>query len=457
MTWMLALVAAALAAPQSFVLESRLSIWDHAVEDFNGDGKQDVVLLCGDERSDPLEKYAGVFLADDSGKYASSPTYRIPLDSNSGAFFLAQVDGEGPREIIAAHAEGAAIYRFDLSSTDGFLKTGEPRFDSLLPSSTREPAFLKGAAHDLDGSGVDEWLIPMPNGYQIRHADKEITRVRCDVNSSISQETNVHIRHRLPDAAPFGPEGDPLKGLAFLSDEFADFAHGPGWNERFRYDIPINLEDKWNAVARMADVNLDGFPDLVVVQTRGSMNIEAITQIYVSDAPFKYPTEPTARFESKGAVEAPMLVDIDGDGDRDVLVISVPFGVKNLVNYFVRGKIAVDSVVYEFADGKFSDAPVFNKSLTFEAPDGRERIAYELADFTGDGRMDLAFSSGRDKLVVHGGDAKDFLTRDPVFEVAVPSFGKAQAQDLRGDGSMDLIIVHPGGQDSKRAEVILFD
>ncbi|MBI1319564.1 MAG: hypothetical protein GC168_11545 [Candidatus Hydrogenedens sp.] len=459
MPWMFAvgIAAAALAAPQTYVLRAPINIWDQATEDFNGDGRQDIVLLCADERSDPLEKSAGVYIASEQGGYTEAPTYTIPLDSVSGAFFLAQVDGAGPREIVAAHAEGAVVYRYSESAASGFEKIASPQFDSLLPSSIREPVFLRGSAQDLDGDGTDEWLVPMPNGYQIRHADHELSRVRCDVNSSISQESNVFIRHRLPDAEPYGAADQPLKGLAFLSDEYADFAYGPGWTEHWRFDIPLNLEDKWAASARMADVDQSGFPDLVVVQTRGSMNIEAITQVYVADEAYKYPEKPTARFESKGAVEAPMLVDVDGDGDRDVLVISVPFGVKNLVNYFVRGKISVDAVVYEFANGKFSDKPVFTKSLTFEAPDGRERIAYELADFNGNGRLDLAFSSGGDKLVVHGGDPDDFLTRSPVYEVNVPSFGKAEAHDLRGDGSNDLVITHPGGKDNKRAEVILFN
>lgn len=444
------------AAPQTYVLQSAEPMWDMAMEDFNGDGLDDVAILCAAEHETPLRKMLNVYLAGAGAVFSEQPSFSLPLKPESGACFLAEVNGAAPKEFVSGNAAGAEVYAFDATAPGGFKFLRAGTFDSLMPSGTREPSFLKGAAEDLDGDGVDEWLVPIPSGYAVRHVDKELARVSCDVNSEIFKTGSTYIRHRLPDILSFTGAGDKPKGLAFLSDEFADFAYGPNWKERNRFEIPVNVEEKWDASTKMADINNDGFPDLVVVQTRGTINLEAITQIYVATGPFQYPAEPTAKFASKGAVEAPMVVDVDGDGDKDALVVSIPFGVKNIVNYFVRGKISADALVYTFDGGKFSDKPVFSKSLALTAPEGRERVSYELTDINGDNRLDLAVSDGPEQLDVHLGDEKGFIGEKPAYEIAIPAFGVAKSDDIKKDGSKDLVLIHPTAENSKRAEVVIF-
>ncbi len=449
-------ISAVLANPDTYVLQSTEPMWDVAMEDFNVDGIKDIAILCAAERTTPLRKQLNVYIAGPGAAFESTPQYILDLKPESGAFFLAETDGKAPREFVSGNAGGSEVYTFDPTAPGGFRMGATAQFDSLLPTGSREPSFLKGAAEDLDADGVDEWLIPVPVGYQIRHADKELSRVTCDVNSEIFRTGSINIRHRLPDVLAFDGAGVKPKGLAFLSDEFADFAHGADWAQRWRFEIPVNVEEKWDASTKMADINNDGFPDLVVVQTRGTINLEAITQVYVATGPFQYPSQPTAKFSSKGAVEAPLVVDVDGDGDKDALVVSIPFGVKNLVSYFVSRKISVDALVYEYQDGTFSAEPVERRSLSLTAPDGRERVSYELGDFNGDGRLDLAFSDGPELLVVHTGQKEGFLSKSPTHEIKIPSFGMARADDLKNDGSKDLVIVHPTASNSKRAEVVLF-
>jgi hypothetical protein len=443
----LSLTLLAMAAPQTFVLESSDPMWDMAMEDFNGDGMDDIAILTAAERTHPLKKSVLIYLAQEGASFATEPSYTLALPPDSGAYFLAEVNGAPPKEFVAGNAAGAEVYTFEAAS--GLKSFVTARFDSLMPSGTREPSFLKGAAEDLDGDNRDEWIVPIPSGYAVRHVDRELARIACDVNSEIYRTGSVYIRHRLPDILSFEGAGTKPRGLAFLSD-------GPDWKERTRFQIPLNVEEKWDASARMADINMDGFPDLVVVQTRGTINLEAITQIYVATGPFQYPAEPTARFQSKGAVEAPLMIDVDGDGDKDALVVSIPFGAKNIVNYFVRGKISADALVYAFDNGTFSKEPVYSKSLTLTAPEGRERISYELADINGDNRLDLAVSDGPNQLDIHTGEEKGFLSDKPAYEINIPAFGIAKAHDIKRDGSKDLVLIHPASENSRRAEVVIF-
>jgi hypothetical protein len=441
------------AEPQTLVLEAPHNVWDVTVHDFNEDGRNDIAVLSSDERSNPIEKQLSIYLATEQGAYERTPSVALKLPPDSGALFLAQTDDTPASEIVLTDSEGARIF----SLLEGALvQTGESRFDSLLPSGVREPSFLRNVASDLTGDGIDEWIIPMPLGVEVRRPDGAVARVRCDIRSRATGGDSLSISHRLPSPHPFVLEGATQKGIAFLSDEFADFAYGPQWSQQRRYEIPVNLADKWDADATMADINGDGWPDLMVTQTRGSVNLEVITQVYIAAAPFAYPESPSATFEAKGSIADGMLRDVNGDGLLDMIFIRVPFGMSNIVNFMLRGKVKVEADVYLFDGLRFSTKPDFEASLTIDAPEGREQVANATADFDGDGRLDLAIASSREELSIYPGENNRLFSRSPKWTIPVPSFGTARHTDLNGDAAQDLLIFRPDGEFSKRVEVILF-
>lgn len=449
----LLLAAPVLAEPTTAVLTTADNVWDVTTTDLNGDGRDEILLFCCDETSTPLKKYLLCFASDAAGVIGTTPSFRLDLPPETGTLFFAEVDGAAPQELIAADAVGATVYRY----TGGTLQAGAtPRFHSLLPSGSREPLFLRNAVEDLDGDGIDEWLIPVSAGYVVRHADKEITTVRCDVASEIRRSENMVVTHRLPPYSSFALADEANRGLAFLSDEYADFAHGPNWSEHKRFKIPLNVEEKWESVAKMNDINNDGFPDLTVTQTRGTVNLESTSAIYLATAPFVYDETPSATFSSKGAVSSPTMKDVDGDGDLDAIVITISLGVKNLISYFVRGKISVDAGVYLFDDGGFGTKPDYESSLTLDAPEGRDQIAYKMDDFNGDGIMDLAFSRAADNFAIFAGETGSFLSSKPIAEFDVPSFGMVHTCDLNGNDMRDIVLIHPAGAQGKRVDIIQF-
>jgi len=439
--------------PATFVLQTEQNVWDVAVADPNQDGFGDVLALCCDETSYPLDKSLCLFHANGAGAYGEAPAAALPLQPQTGALFLAEVDGTAPQELVAADAGGATVYQY---REGRFEVIAEPRFVSLLPSNSKEPLFLKDAAADLDGDGIDEWLIPVATGFAVRHADTLLATVSCDVVSEIRRNDSTYISHRLPACTLFELEGTAHKGLAFLSDEFADFAYGDEWSKRERFRVPVNLEEKWEASAKMADVNKNGFPDLMVTQTKGTINLEALTHVYVAGEPFQYPEQPTASFVSKGAVASPALLDVDGDERLDVLLVSIPFGLKNFMNFFLRGKVSVDVAVYPFNGTDFGSKPAFSTTLTMDAPEGRERVAYTMGDFNGDGRLDVAFGKEDNSMAIHTGEAARFVSARPWVTLNLPCFGVARPYDLSGNPAQDILLFHPGGQNAKRIEVIVF-
>lgn len=453
------LAAAATAAPSAspapvhHVLHADTNVWDVTAQDMNNDGVKDIFAVCCDPKSDPQRKFVAVYLADASGAYPARPSFRINLDPAVSTLFFAEVDGASPMELVAAHASGATVYQFK-DNAMGPLSTCE--FASIFPVGSEEPIFLKKTAQDLTGDGKDEWLIPTPAGYDIRNADGSIAKVNCHVVSEIRPGSTLYIMHRLPACHVFELEGQSQKSLAFLSDKYADFAYGDAWREQKRFRIPLNLDQKWEAASRMDDINLDGLPDLVVTQTKGSVNLQVLTQIYLASAPFTYNEKPSMTFETKGDIASPELKDVDGDKDLDLVFVRIPFGVTTFVNYFVRRKVSARVDVHLFDGKTFPEDPTFESKFTLDAPEGREQVAYTVGDFNGDGRLDVAIGEGANNLVVRTGSKDAFISSKPWVEMQIPTFGDADATDLNGDGREDILLFHPATDLYNRIEVLIF-
>ena len=108
----------ALAAPATYVLESGEPMWDVALEDFNGDGVADIAVLCAEERSSPLRKQLNVYLAKAGASFDKTPDYILDLKPNSGAYFLAEVNGAAPREFDRPEGDDVDFRRENVELAD---------------------------------------------------------------------------------------------------------------------------------------------------------------------------------------------------------------------------------------------------------------------------------------------------------------------------------------------------
>lgn len=377
----------------------------------------------------------------------------MPLSPALSVLFPVEIDGAPPKEIGAASAEGLVA----LGYSDGTLApVFEVSFTSLFPSGAREPNFIKEAAQDLDGDGIDEWFVPMPTGFSLRNPSGELAQIRCDVSSGIRTGSGMYVSNKFPAYHPFVFDGRQEKAIAFLSDEYADFAFGPKWTQKDRFKIPVKLGDKWDTRSDMKDFNNDGLPDLVVTQTQGTINMKALTQLYFARGPMKYDGKPNATFESNGSIAEPVAKDVNGDKLLDLIFVNIPLGVRSVVNFFMWHKLGVDLQIYINSGNGFGTKPDFTTSVTIEAPDGKEQSAYCMGDFNGDGKTDAAFGAGREKLMLHaGGDAK-FISSKPYLTINVPAFGVARPYKLNDNAAEDIIMFHPGIARKDKIEVLVF-
>ena len=198
---------------KSYVLNAPMPVCDVATEDLQGAGKRAILALCCDEKTDPLKKTVAVYLPGSDGGYAASPTLELPLSSDIGCLFFTRLEKDATRVLAAANADGVTLFRF---TNNQFEQIDAPRFSSLYPNGVKSPVFISDFSQDLNGDGVDEWLVPQPSGYEIRTPSQVLAKIKCDVNSSIMNLNNLTIYHKLPVFASFPLPDQSTKGIAFF-------------------------------------------------------------------------------------------------------------------------------------------------------------------------------------------------------------------------------------------------
>ena len=439
-------------APHVFELDTQLGVTDIAVEDVNNDGQGDIFAVCADETAPEPTRHVAVFLGELNGGYPAESSFTLALDAAAGSLFFAEVDGQPPRELIVVDDAGGTVYRFNGNT---FAVAAAPRFKSLMPRAVAAPPFLD-IVKDLDKDGRDEWLIPVADGYEIRAADGLLARVPCAVHSDVRKGRGLAVSHDFPAVDSFVQLGCDREGLVFLSKTFAEFAAGEDWRQRTRYELPLRPQEQWEAEAQLADVNEDGLPDLILNQTRGTIKVTVVSEVYIASGAGAYPATPTNTFECQGAITNPLVKDIDGDGRQDLLLVSVPFNLKTFMALFLLNNITVHVDTHVFNGVGYANEPTFSQNISLEAPDEKRQIAYTMGDFNGDGRQDVAFGTRGDEIVIHTGGEDRFLSNRPWTRISIPAYGKARTYKLDDGPADDLIIFHPKAENKHHIEVVVF-
>mgnify|MGYP002527222292 CR=1 FL=1 len=206
----------------------------------------------------------------------------------------------------------------------------------------------------------------------------------------------------------------------------------------------------------LADVNADGRPDLMMVNSKGTANIEVVTRIYLADADLRYSDKPTFELTSKGGLAIPYLVDLNNDERLDLVVRSFPITLRNIANYLLRKKISMKMETYLFKDGGYENKPSYSNYVTADISEGREEIAHTYGDYNGDGVKDVAVGARSSSLSILTHGKNGAISSRAWKTIHVHTFGIARSTDLDGSGTDDIIIFHPLGKYRKDIEVIRF-
>ncbi|HST42931.1 MAG TPA: VCBS repeat-containing protein, partial [Conexibacter sp.] len=168
----------------------------------------------------------------------------------------------------------------------------------------------------------------------------------------------------------------------------------------------------------LADVDRDGFDDAVV----GNRDDQAI-QLFRGSATGFLP--PTVHETGHNLPVAVAVADMNGDGKLDLLSASA-VGSDN-------GRV---SVLLGDGAGGFAAAAGSPFALTTDGPNSGG--ALQVADITGDGRLDV-IAGADDKLVVLPGDGSGRLLAADVRTLSFSTAGSVAVGDFIGDAGVDVI------------------
>jgi uncharacterized protein (DUF2141 family) len=198
------------------------------------------------------------------------------------------------------------------------------------------------------------------------------------------------------------------------------------------------------AAPTVGDVDGDGDPDLLVGVLGGAYNPNTTTidnlHYIEQTAPGAF-TQRTSRFLSTldyGAESVPVAVDLDGDGDLDLLV-----GNKIEQDDTQNGKL------YRLVNEGSARAPRFREEGALDVVGGYHLVP-AFVDLDADGDLDAVLGTWADQIRMYRNDATDGSIALTLVDSAVVSLTRGRNAtpalgDLDGDGDLDLLAGEASG------------
>lgn len=416
--------------------------------DADGDGRDDLVLVSTTAAGDEPDRVTlTVLRVGPDGKVAS--TTKVDLGNRAAYWTLAQglwvVDGEGLSRI---QPDTGASTRVVAQRT---VVAG-------LGVSTPAHADL-GA--DLDGDGRTELLVPCPGRLVVVEPDgTAFGSVPLHNERELGSDAHLGgvalaLTVRPASWTVADMDGDGKKDLLFPSHKTLTVWYtGAVAGERSVTTVlPLDLEpppeplrpgteQKRIASVWFRDVDGDHKADLVVhrwVTNGGFFGATAEILWALGNGAGFGPGFPIRTAAAAFGVE---LLDIDGDGDLDLITREADVGFGNLARALVQKAIRVTLNDYPSTNHVYPIVGTAIRGYSFPIdPPNRYQDVWS-GDVDGDGRLDLVTNDAQDAVRVYRGQPKG-LDDGPAWTVPVPvplDDNPLLVHDLNGDGKAEIVV-----------------
>ncbi|MGB3405796.1 MAG: FG-GAP-like repeat-containing protein [Microcoleaceae cyanobacterium] len=292
---------------------------------------------------------------------------------------------------------------------------------------------------EFDGDGNLDIAIEtriFSNYYYGNSSEFKLTLLLGDGEGDFSLDTEIETEE-FPNLNVADVDNDGLEDITSTTFSFVEAVRtflGDG-NNNFEQDQSIRFEDV--NVFAAGDVDGDGKPDLAVATDSFNDvtgNSETQVEIFLQDEDGEFEAgEIIDLDDSFDFINELSLVDLNGDGDLDILVKD------NFVfDYDTNQSIRQASIILGEGDGEFEDpSPAIETENDFDSP-------FTVGDFNGDDDFDLAIYTNTynsysfdAQLTVLLGDGNEGFTPGGTVEVNNPE--DIVPGDFNGDGNLDVL------------------
>ncbi|MFH1006833.1 MAG: VCBS repeat-containing protein [Candidatus Latescibacterota bacterium] len=340
--------------------------------DLDGDGRPEIIFnntMRGPSQHDPdLPVY--VYLGNEQCEYTPSRRLELPSGGGSNTYVLADLDQDGYADLVLVSSEGLRIFH---GGPDGL----KPDRYTILPGRGEMIQYVLVGDFNRDG-----WLDLLAVAYT--YDDKPETMA----NSSVI---------------------------------FYGSASG------FSPDHSVVLPTYCGGNAQVADVNRDGWLDIIVYNKRGYLSmVLGGPDGYSEERMWKVPLD----VPGVAGVAAITCADLNGDGWLDLIAV--------VMGHYTR-KDSGFYILYGGPDGYAQDKIEFH-------PTEASSILVSVADLNNDGNLDLlvpAYSTRFTRELpahIFWGDGKGFDFDHPLV-IPCDSSCAFMAIDISGNGYLDLLTV----------------
>ncbi|MFH1700743.1 MAG: VCBS repeat-containing protein [Candidatus Zixiibacteriota bacterium] len=430
--------------------------------DFDGDKRIDLAFFVNEEFG---QRVILIFIQRESGRFPPGPSQRILLSASANMAQCADLNSNGKTEIYIIDSEGLWVYEYNSDSFED-----QPRAATQVATIFIGGIKNRILSHEFIYSLPDKniALMPVAHGFEIwTYSGNKFSRSsRLDFSHDIqAEETSIKLFVSSPVVFSFtfpkvysgDSNGDNRHDIYLLwPDQLQIFPQGSDG----RFDNQSSTQYRFREMtddnvcqAEMADVNNDGYLDLLSCQAKGGLS-EAETEVSLFDASLLRsgnisPTQTISLTDICGNL---IIDNLNNSAGPELVIPAIELGIMSTVKKMISNKSDLHLLIYPIDNlGRLPEDPKIRRKITCRLdfdrtnPVGGYRMDWS-ADFTGDGLLDLVTADGGSQLLFYSGSTEEYLEGRAFLVIEITDPDILKPVRLNNDNRDDLIIIHyPNG------------